>query len=112
MLKQYDLAEKYYKIGIDMARAKLNSDNDIANDYDLLGWLYEVSNNSLKAQAYREESKALLKKIADNERRGTLYVIAVGVNQYKNDAFDYAEQDATKFSEQIAKNYRALYDSL
>ena len=111
-LKQYDQAEKYYKICLDMAINKLKSDKSIANDYDLLGWLYESNNNTFKAQAYRDESKNLKKKISDEFRAGTLYVVTIGINQYKNSSFDYAEQDAAKLSEQINKNYQLLYDSI
>jgi WD40 repeat protein len=75
-----------------------------------------AGDNRLEAYAFNDDdirspsATALVAGDASLARRGTAYVIAVGVNRYANERFDlrYAAPDARAFANEVAKQERAI----
>jgi tetratricopeptide (TPR) repeat protein/uncharacterized caspase-like protein len=108
--KNLDKALSYYLLSLQIAQEHLN-DEDVSDDYGLLGWLYKDMENKAKSDAYYEMQAAIKRKLEDQKLNNDLYILSIGINHYNDFKFDYAASDAMAIGEILAEKSKALFDT-
>jgi tetratricopeptide (TPR) repeat protein len=108
--KQLNKALDYYLLSLDIAQNHLN-DEDVADDYGLLGWIQKDLENKAKSDAYYEMQTAINRKLEDQKLNNDLFVVSIGIDQYDDIIFEYAAKDAKDVGELLASKSKALFDT-
>lgn len=100
---------RYYEYALSLAREE--SDEDlVVDDLELLGWLYRDKGDKAKSDAYYEEAASLQRRLDDQKKSNSLYILSIGINNNIDLQFNYAETDAKVVADLLEEKSRALFD--
>lgn len=110
-LEQYSKAEEAYKMALQVSRQRLSQD-EVINSLELLGWLHEKAGNTLMSEAYYADARAVERWQRDTRGSNHLFVLSIGINNYGEGAYRYAESDATAVATAVSEHSRLLFDGI
>jgi hypothetical protein len=111
-LENYDSAYYFYNLSLQMAEKDLQSDKVIQDDLSLLSWLFKTAGNPVKAKEYDVEYQSHLQKSEEKSKKKSLYLLAVGIDNYTNFSYKSAASDAGNLALLIDSLSRQGYDSV
>lgn len=109
-MEDYDQGVLAYQNALQAAR-QLGTD-EVVNSFELLGWIHDATGEAAKAASYYAEAKALERLQADKDGSKELYVLAIGINDYSDLQYQWAEQDATAVAAAFKGEASLLFDKV
>lgn len=101
-LKEYEKGEAIYLDAVAMAQKDFPT--QLANDFELLTELYKKSGNKALADSYESQSLAWKQKAREGDKKKRdLYVVSIGVDQYRDLSYRWAASDAKNIASAFAK---------
>lgn len=108
-LEHWEEAEIRYQQAVKWCK-ELGNEANLVNDLELLGWLFKDKGDQAKSDAYYEEAAAISRRLEDEKRSNSLYILSIGVDHYDHLNFDYAASDAQDVADLFEEKSRALFD--
>lgn len=90
---RYPEGVKYYREALETSR-KFLAEDDIADNMELIGWIYRDMNDKVRSDAWYAEAATMKRLVEELRQSNDLYVLAIGIDSYADMKYEKAASDA------------------